>query len=93
MRPDSPLKPGVSAMPPKLLDRLLTLLPLISLVVAFTIVSLQYARKARIQEELVKAEKLNMQLESRYKELKTLIEKVKGPGAVGAAQRHDDHHD
>jgi F0F1-type ATP synthase membrane subunit b/b' len=74
-------------------DGLLKLLPLLSVIVAIAIVSMQYARRARIKEELVKAEKLNTQLAARYKELKSQIEKVKGPGSVGAAQHHDDHHD
>jgi hypothetical protein len=97
MRTDSPLKPGVSAMSPKVRDSLLKLLPILSLLVAFTIVSMQYARRARIKEELVKAEEVNTKLEARYKELKSQIEKVKGPGSVDAAQdtghTHDDHHD
>ena len=83
MRPDSPWKPGVPAMPGKLRDRLLTLLPLISLIAAFAIVSLQHARRARIKEELIRTEREYTRLEGRYKELKDIIERErgKGPGA------------
>ena len=95
MRQDSPLKPGVPVMSSNLQGRLLKLLPLICVIMAFAIVSMQYARRERIKNELAKAKNLYTELKARDKKLRDIIRAEKGPGAAPEQQNtgHDDHHD
>ena len=88
MRENNPLKPGTPAFSPAIRGKMLKILPILSVIISISLVTGQYSRKAKLEADLVVADKQEKVLDARYKELRKA-----NPVSAGISKVEPEHHD